>query len=480
MKPVPLFLGLDMGTSSLKACVIDGEGHTAARAKVPSETLSPEAGMYEVDGETCWWRGFLSLCGEISHSVPLSDIAGICVSSVCGSFIPVDGQGRQTHNAILYGIDRRAAKQAEELNEKYGPQLAARLGGPFTTHSVFPKILWLKERCPDVFHRTAFFLEPNNFVTFRLTGERAWDFPSAAGTTLVDRPALEWPGDLFAAEGVDPARFPPLRWPLSVLGRVTAGAARETGLPEGIPVAVGACDINAEAAAARAFFPGDCVVVFGSTVSLLLTTETPAEIPGFVSGMSLLEGTFRIGAATASGSRFLQWMNRTFRSEDPEREQSPTGILILPWLDGARTPFHNPEARMTFNGMDGSATPGRMIRAGREALGYELSFLLSRIGEVRAVPDVLDVSGGLCNDRTLMGIISSITGKKLRLHRDVDASYGDALIAASASGFLPPEELKAMGGGGTMVFPDRALHEKFLPWSRRFRNLAENGGMTRP
>ncbi|MBL3539061.1 FGGY family carbohydrate kinase [Aminivibrio sp.] len=477
---MPLFLGVDMGTSSLKACVIDGEGHTAARAKVPSETLSPEAGMYEVDGEKCWWRGFLSLCGEISRSVPLSEIAGICVSSVCGSFIPVDGQGRQTHNAILYGIDRRAVEQADGLNAKYGPKLAARLGGPFTTHSVFPKILWLKKHRPDVFSKTAFFIEPNNFVTYRLTGERAWDFPSAAGTTLVDRPVMEWPRDLFDGEGVDPARFPPLRWPLSVLGRVTAGAGRETGLPEGIPVAAGACDINAEAAAAKAFFPGDCVVVFGSTVSLLLTTERPAEVPGFVSGMSLLEGTFRIGAATASGSRFLQWMNRTFRAGDPEGEKSPTGILILPWLDGARTPFHNPEARMTFSGMDSSVTPGRMIRAGREALGYELSFLLSRIGEVRSVPDVLDVSGGLCNDRTLMGIISSITGKKLRLHRDVDASYGDALLAAAASGSLSPERLKTMGGEGTMVFPDRGLHEKFLSWNRCFRELAENGGTTRP
>ena len=476
---MPLFLGVDMGTSSLKACVIDGEGHAAARAKVPSETLSPAPGMYEVDGEACWWRGFLSLCGEISRSVPLSDIAGICVSSVCGSFIPVDGEGRQTHNAILYGIDRRAVKQAEELNEKYGPELAARLGGSFTTHSVFPKILWLREHCPEVFAESDYFLEPNNFVTFRLTGKQAWDYPSAAGTTLVDRPALEWPRDLFAAEGVDPDRFPPLRWPLSVLGRTTAGAARETGLPEGIPVAVGACDINAEAAAATAFFPGDCVVVFGSTVSMLLTTDTPLEVPGFVSGMSLLEGTYRIGAATASGSRFLQWMNRTFRSGDPEREQSPTGILILPWLDGARTPFHNPDGKMTFTGIDGTATPERLIRAGREALGYELSFLLSKIGEFRPVPDVLDVSGGLCNDRILMGIISSITGRKLRLHRDVDASYGDALLAAAASGFLPPEELKDMGGGGTMVFPDRTLHEKFLPWYRRFRDLAENRGTAR-
>lgn len=470
---MPLFLGVDLGTSYLKACVSDEKGRVFAREKAPSETLSPAPGHYEVDGMKCWWRGFLSLCGKISKSLPLSEIAGVCVSSVCGSFIPVDRDGLQTHNAILYGIDRRAARQVDRLNNKYGPELFRRIGGPFTSHSVFPKILWLKEERPEVFGKTALFIPPNNYLSRQLTGMSAWDFPSAAGAALIDREAMEWPWALFESENIPRNLFPPLSWPFSVLGRVTGEAASRTGLPEGIPVAAGACDINAEAVAVKAIFPGDCVAAFGSTVSLLLTTGSPVQIPGFISGMSLLEGTFRVGAATASGSRFLQWMGKIFGSIEMDGESSPTGVIILPWLDGARTPLHNPAAKMAFFGMDSLTTPALMLLAGREALGYELSFILSKIEKNHPMPDMIDVSGGLCNDLRLMELISSITGKALRIHRDVDASYGDALIAAAACGLLPPERLETMKEGGDTVFPDGALHKKFIPLKERFAEKAE-------
>lgn len=470
---MPLFLGVDMGTSSLKAVILDEKGVVRARARIAGSTLSPCKDWFEVDGEKCWWRGFLALCVEVGRTAPLSEVRGVCVSSVCGSFIPVDKSGIQTHNAILYGIDRRAVEQAARLNGKYSQNFFDRIGGPFTAHSVFPKILWFKEHCPEAFAKTFFFLEPNNFVTFRLTGTTAWDFPSAAGTALVDRDSMGWPLDLFEEERVPPSRFPSLRWPLSVLGRVTGGASKATGLPEGIPVATGACDINAEAAAAGAFLPGDCVTVFGSTVSMLLTTASPVQVPGFVSGMSLLEGTYRVGAATSSGSRFLQWMTQTFRPGDPETEESPTGILILPWLDGARTPFHEPGAKMTFWGMDSASSPERLLRAGREAMGYELEYLFSKVEEGVSLPEVIDVSGGLCNDKPLMGLVSSIMGRRLRLHPSVDASFGDAILAAAASGFLPKDELKRAGKNGTIIFPDPALHEKYEPWQQRFRELAE-------
>ena len=96
------------------------------------------------------------------------------------------------HDAILYGIDKRASRQIERLNRRYGASLADRLGGMFTTHSILPKAIWLKEERPDAFRRTKYFMEPNNFVTFRLTGERAWDYPSAAAAGLVDREKLTW------------------------------------------------------------------------------------------------------------------------------------------------------------------------------------------------------------------------------------------------------------------------------------------------
>ncbi len=468
-----LFLGVDMGTSSLKAAVLDESGAVHARARREAVMESPQKDWYEVDGEKYWWQGFLALCRDLARSVSLSSIEGVCVSSVCGSFVPVDEEGRAVSRAILYGIDRRAVDQISRLNERCKERLDA-LGGPFTTHSVFPKILWLKEERPQVFAKTAFFLEPNNFVTYRLTGEKAWDFPSAAGAGLVDRSLPDWPAGLFEEEGVPRSLFPPLRWPLSKLGTITASASKATGLPEGIPVAVGACDINAEAAAARAFHPGDCVAVFGSTVSMLLTTAEPVRLPGFISGMSLLENTFRIGAATSSGSRFLQWMGRAVAAKEPARTERPSGIFILPWLDGSRTPFHDPGAKMAFWGMDSSTTPELLLLAARESLGYELAMLFDLAAGAAPFPEVVDVSGGLCNDRRLMELLSSITGRALRIHPEVDASFGDALLAAVVSDAVGEAKVKMPGGPGTVIFPEGKLTEMYVPERERFRRMAED------
>ncbi len=470
---MPLFLGVDLGTSSLKAAVIDERGRVVARARIPSTMESPRKDFYEVNAETSWWDGFLTLCEEVGKAVSLKSVAALCVSSVCASFVPVDEGGTPTHNAILYGIDRRAMEQIGRLNRRYGEKLDDLLGGPFTTHSVLPKVLWLKENRPEVFGKTALFVEPNNFVTSRLTGKQAWDFPSAAAAGLVDRSRMSLPAEFFADQGIRPSCFPDLRWPLSVLGAVTKAASRSTGLPDEIPVITGACDINAEAAAARAMKPGDCVVVFGSTVSVLLTTRYPARLNGFVTGISLLEGTYRLGAATSSGARFLQWLRSIVQSGGPGESTSPTGILMLPWLDGVRTPFHNPEAKMLFSGMSGNTSPSDLLLAGREALGYELDGILSLMESVAPMPETINVSGGLCNDMELMRLVCSITGRTLRLHPSVDAACGDALLAAIGSGAVTLENVERIEHEGPVLFPDPALHARFAPLKKMFRDISD-------
>lgn len=469
---MPIFLGVDLGTSSLKAAVLDEKGSVVARAKVPSAMSSPEKDFYEVDAEVIWWDGFLSLCKEVGEIVSLREIAAVCVSSVCASFVPVDEEGVPIHDAILYGIDKRATRQIERLNRHYGTGLVERLGGMFTTHSILPKAIWLKEERPDTFRRTKFFMQPNNFVTFRLTGERAWDYPSAAAAGLVDREKLTWPDDIFNEQGVSSCSFAELRWPLSVLGDVSEKASVRTGLPAGIPVITGACDINAEAAAAGALDIGECVVVFGSTVSLLLNTEHPVQLPGFVSGISVVEGMYRLGAATSSGSRFLQWMCSVIRSGEGKPVSSPTGILIVPWLDGARTPFHDPMAKMLFHGMDSGTSEVALLRAGKEALGYELDSLFAMLEQVAPVPETLNVSGGLSNDVELMALVSAITGRRLRLYPSIDAACGDAFLAAVGSGYVSLAEHGMFANEARTITPDMELHALFRPFVEQFRAIA--------
>ncbi|MFP4461903.1 MAG: FGGY family carbohydrate kinase, partial [Thermotogota bacterium] len=225
-----MYIGIDMGTSSIKATLIDEKGKVIATSKVESEVLNPQEGFFELDAKKTWWGGIKQALSQIAKANDLQDIRSICVSSMCGTFVPVDSDLNPVHHAILYGIDTRAVKQIEKLNKKYGKSyLAEHIGGLFNTHSIIPKVLWLKENKPEIYRKTAFFVESNNYVSSKLTGNLAWDYPTAAGTKLLDLQTMDLPNTILDDFDIDKEKFPTFNWPMDIVGRVTNKAFEETG-----------------------------------------------------------------------------------------------------------------------------------------------------------------------------------------------------------------------------------------------------------
>jgi len=467
------YIGLDFGTSSIKATAIDDSGQTLIRARVPCETVSPESGWFEVEAETMWRGGLERALARLGSALVRSARA-VCVSSVCASFVPVDENLSPLYNAILYGIDTRAREQVERLNATLPPAVISKIAGAgFTSHSVLPKLLWLKERLPDLYRRTRYFLESSNFVTSYLTGEAAWDGPSAAGGHMVDLERIEYPLDLLRDMGLDSKKLPRLANSLDVLGTVGAAAAARTELPEGIPVLVGACDVNAEAFASAAVDPGELTFVYGSTVSTLFILDAFKSLSGFLTGPSLLAGTYRAGGATSSGGRYLDWV-RDFAGlrERPAitSTSTPSRLLMVPYLDGARTPNQEPKARVAWYGMDSFTTGEDLWKAAMESIGYELALVLRRLSEAAPLPRFIHAMGGLSSNQDFLQIVSNITGVPHLRFPDVDASYGDALMALSAERGMDAvraiwkERGKNRAGdreGVDLVAPEAGAHERY-------------------
>ncbi|MDR1620796.1 MAG: hypothetical protein LBS00_00305 [Synergistaceae bacterium] len=464
------YLGVDMGTSSTKATLVDEEGRAVLRVQRESSVSSPQEGFFEVDAENVWWKNFLYVCKRVLSEFPAPLVRALCVSSVCGSFVPVDEGFRPVHNAILYGIDRRSESLVDALNTRYGEEfLQKRLGNVFSTHSILPKILWLKTNRPEVYSRAAHFVSSFNFISARLTGVPAWDIPTAYGALMLDEKTEAVPRWFIEDHRLDAEKIPPVVSALQPLGTVTRKAAGETGLSPKTVVVLGACDINAEAMAVNAVQPGSAVSVFGSTVSLLLNTETPHSLKGFMTGRSLLPGVWRIGAATASGGRTMDWGRKLAPSQDARH--LPTGIFFVPYLDGARTPFNEPAARGAFFGLTSAHSPADMAAAVEESLGYELAHIISIMEKAAPFPYQLEVSGGLSNVRSPMQRIADITGRALRLHPDVDASFGDALIAMTAD--VPYQALPFLDRTLPVLHPSE-LAASYADLSRRFAALCES------
>jgi len=474
-----LYIGIDMGTSSIKATLIDEKGKVISTSKVESEVLNPQEGFFELDAEKTWWGGIklaLSQIGEVNN---LQDIKAICVSSMCGTFVPVDLDLKPIHHAILYGIDTRAVKQIEKLNKKYEKgYLAEHIGGLFNTHSIIPKVLWLKENKPGIYRKTAFFVESNNYVSSKLTGNTTWDYPTAAGTKLLDLQTMDLPNTILDDFDIDKEKFPTFHWPMDIVGTVTKKAFEETGLPEGIPVITGACDINGEATACGGIKPGDFVVVFGSTVSTLFTLDQFKLLEGFTPGVSIIEGTFRLGAATSSGGRFVQWMKELLNNSQMEfSDQNPTEIVILPYIDGSRAPYDNPDSKGVIFGLRKNTTNDTILKASVESLGYELNLLLTKLEKVSPLPDQIHVLGGMSENKTILQIISDIVGKEMIVYNNIDASYGDALLAMTADKrYREIEQLEFVQkyrNEAMTIVPDLTKTKAYKLFSDKFKFLYE-------
>ena len=430
-----IFLGFDFGTTSIKASAIDSEGKIIANAKVTCQMTTPKPGYFEIDAKTQWESGFLKAL-ELLGKENVARTNSICISSVCASFVPMDQQGKPVRNAILYGIDTRAIKQVERLNSSYSPKkLANIVGSSFTSHSILPKILWLKENEPSAYKKTAYFVESSNFITSLLTGDLAWDRPTAAGGHMIHLEHGTYPTEFLKEVNIDASKLPPLMDPLDILGKVTAEASKMTGIPENATVLVGACDVNAEAFGCGAFDPGSLLLVYGSTISTLFTIDSFKKLPGFLTGPSVLKNTYRIGGATSSGGRYLDWVKETLNiSETPILQDINIAgkVIMLPYLDGARIPYQKPLMRVLWYGMTSETNRQELWKAAFEAMGYELSVLLEHLLKVGEIPASAHVMGGLASNRQFLQVIANITGLAQQHFLNISAAFGDAMMALSS------------------------------------------------
>lgn len=469
-----LFLGVDIGTSTAKATVLDESCRIVYNSVEKLRILSPKPGFYEVNADKTWWQTFLRLLAKISMVFDLEQIETICVSSVCGSFVPLGDNLQPLYRAILYGIDIRAAEEARQLNRFFGEEyLSRRLGSNFTTHSLIPKFLWLKNNMPDVYEKTRYFVESSNYITSKLTGEVAWDFPTSSGCQLLCLQTMTYPMDILDQIGLDGSKLPKLLWPKEILSTVSKKASQITGLREGTRVLVGACDINMEAVSCGAVKTSDMVIVLGSTTSVLLNTDVLTFRKGFTSGVSLEPNSYRLGGATSSGARFVKVMEKLLRPWRRNARTSyrlPTGLIMLPYLDGARCPYHNPEAVGVIYGLRSNVNIQDLYIALYESLAIEIAVLVRKISDLIPDQGIIHVTGGLSKNELLTKLLASVLGKTLHIHNDIDASFGAALLAASCG---LGEDCLLPGRDPHLVYPDSSLTKEYASIVEKYELIYE-------
>jgi xylulokinase len=425
-------VGLDVGTTGVKAIAVAPDGEVVARAERGYPLSIPRPGWSEQDPED-WWaatEAALTDLGSLS-------IAGIGLSGQMHGLVALDAAERVVRPAILWN-DQRTAAECAEIEERIGlERLIGLTGNRALTGFTAPKLLWLRRHEPDAFARIARVMLPKDYVRLRLTGEWATDVADASGTLLLDVARRRWSGEVLDALELDPALLPPVFESPAISGR--------TG--DGIPVAAGAGDCAAAAVGVGLDRPGPLSIVMGTSGVVF------AALPAFASDPQArvhafchaVPGQWHAMGVMLSAAGSLQWLRDrlapdvSFADLVAEAAAWPPGaggLLFAPYLAGERTPHADPDARAAFVGLELHHDRGALVRAVLEGVAFGLRDSLELVRALGGPVDRARASGGGARGLWLE-IVASVLGLPIELTAVEEGSaYGAALLGGVAGGLF--------------------------------------------
>lgn len=444
-------LGIDIGTYETKGVLVDTTGTIHAQAARSHKMLVPKPGWAEHSPEQDWWGDFIFICRTLlsESDVAASQIKAVACSAIGPCMLPVDASGNPLMNAVLYGVDGRAEAEVRELTMRIGEEtIIARCGNALTSQSIGPKILWLKRQRPKIYSETSHILSSTSFIVMRLTGEVVIDHYTAANfSPLYDVKKQAWVDDL-ANDILPLAKLPRLMWSGEIAGHITKEAEQMTGLAFGTPVTVGTIDAAAEALSVGTDTYGDMMMMYGSTIFIILKAQSMVTDSRIWYAPWLFEGEHASMAGLATSGTLTHWfrdqiardhsVQKAFPALAEEAAKSPlgaNGLLMLPYFSGERTPLHDVNAKGAMFGFNLTHTRGDMYRALIEGIAHGTRHVTDTFAELDQAPKRLLAVGGGTKNSLWLQATSDITGiDQIVCEKTNGASYGDAFLAAMAVG----------------------------------------------
>lgn len=492
-------LGLDVGTSSVKAVLFDTDGAIRGEARVAYPLATPRPGWVEQDPETLW-QALLRAAQAATAQAPELQVRGLAMAAQSGSLLLADETGRPLAPFITWMDGRSAALVARWRAEGRGSTIRAVSGWSLHPGLGLPTLAWLGEEMPALLGRARRILSVNDFLAHRLTGRFATNPSNAAGLQLLDVRTGDWSPELCALAGISPERLSPVRPSGAVIGRLRPEAAQATGLPQDAVVVNGGHDQACTALALGITQPGRFLLACGTAWVLTGVTDRP-DPPGLpatldVSGHVLPHRWTISQSLGGLGASLEWWVAQAWQGPDParpaprearfaalDRELAETrpgsrGLLFLPMTGGHRDPSTSRAGGFLGLGLEHSR--GEMARAILESGAYELAWALDPVQAAGLPVDALWMVGGGARSALWPAILADVTGLAIHLPQGEHwPALGAALLAGAGSGLFPGlEEGRTWGPASVArtVTPDgereRIYRELFVRYRKAVREWA--------
>lgn len=452
------WLGIDLGTSSVRALLLDERGEVLGVQSRAHPIISSRPGFAEQDPEQ-WWVLTAAAVRDVLAGCDLSgaDVQGVGLSGQMHGLVTLDGAGRSVRPAIIWP-DLRCAAQVAQLES--GPESGdvRRISGMSPATGQFgPNLAWLAQHEPGAYSATRHALSPKDYVRFRLTGQIDTEPTDACGTLLFDIRAGVWSDQLVDAMGLDMRMLPDLVGCTDVVGLITADAAAATGLRPGTPVVAGAGDQAAASVALGLADQGSTSVAVSSGGTVVQVTSDPGGPPvGGLHTLCAADRRWLLMGATLTAGLALAWVvdllaenGSVTRNVDElvaaagALSPGAEGLLFLPYLAGERTPHMDAAARGSFLGLSRRHGRAHLTRAVLEGVAFALRDCLETVVSAGSRPTVIVASGGGTRNPVWRQIISDVLGLPIQVSpRDEHSATGAAMLAArgisGSSPSVPP------------------------------------------
>lgn len=461
------FIGIDLGTSSVKVILLNSEGQVVSSVTKDYPLYFPHDGWSEQNPED-WYNEAISALGELLESKDKENVASISFSGQMHGLVMLDKNDNVIRPAILWN-DSRSFKETDTLNENKSFLLDSTGNIAFAGFTL-PKLLWVKENEPENYGKIAKIMLPKDYLAYRLTGELCTDVSDASGTLYFDVKNRKWSENILNKFGIKKEFLPKVLESDETSGYLKTELAEKFGLGK-VAVSIGAGDNAASAIGMGAVKDGDCNISLGTSGTIFTVSDSyNCDRKNAIHAFCSAGRNYHYMACILSAAVCCNWWVEKILRDDysavlsQENKLGENNVLFLPYLMGERSPLNDTDIRGMFYGLSLNTEKDEMTLAVLEGVAFSLRHNMDIIRNLGVKTEKSTICGGGTKNKLWLKIIASILNVELVIRKNQDGgALGSAMLGAKC--VLSKEDYAILESKvyevEETIKPDKALSEKY-------------------
>ncbi len=475
------YLGIDIGTSSVKTVLMDENQSILASASAELSVDRPQSGWSEQNADD-WWIAVEQTIDTLaaSHAKEIAAVEGIGLSGQMHGATLLDNADRPLRPCILWN-DGRSGEQCAEI-ERVCPQSRNISGNLAMPGFTAPKVLWVKQNEPEIFDKISTVLLPKDFVRLHLTGEKVSDMSDSAGTLWMNVGERRWSDELLAATGLTEHQMPRLVEGSAVSGQLREDLVARWGMAKRPVVAGGGGDNAASACGVGVVRPGAAFLSIGTSGVLFVSNAaySPNTADAVHAFCHAVPDTWHQMGVVLSASASLDWLARLFETKSSDLTaalgtdlRAPSPLQFLPYLSGERTPHNDVTVRGSFYGIDHETNRADLTQGIVQGVAFAFQDCLSALKSAGASVDQLIAVGGGAQSRIWLKTIATTMGIPIQIpiSGELGAAFGAARLGLVAAVGAEPAAICSVPEIIETIDPEPALASAYQDAWHQYRSL---------